>query len=281
MVQLLTQSHLEEISHLVVKISQGELSDIGYDLMNLIGEIRADIPPRKRISYGRYSIIKELSQEMALRLEETGVNLFQYGNGLFENQELDPFVRSYALGLISIYGLNSHDLKNTLPTFEAAASDENWIVRECASGLIKKLIKAFPEEMKKWYLALVKSKDPLKRRFGSESLRPVAENRWIHKQPEYALSIIKHLFRESDPYPRTSIGNSLSDWIRVNEELAYPIVEELAQNGDKNSYWIAYRACRNLVKKKPLLVMDLLGVNEYKYKKRIHKRSDYLETSAD
>jgi cytochrome bd-type quinol oxidase subunit 1 len=31
-------------------------------------------------------------------------------------------------------------------------------------------------------------------------------------------------------------------------------------------------ACRNLVKKEPIKVMDLLKVDEYKYKKRIHKR---------
>jgi len=39
--------------------------------------------------------------------------------------------------------------------------------------------------------------------------------------------------------------------------------------------WIAYRACRNLVKKEPVKVMDLLKVDEYKYKKRIYTRSGY------
>jgi hypothetical protein len=61
----------------------------------------------------------------------------------------------------------------------------------------------------------------------------------------------------------------------VDENIAWPIVEELASNGDQNSHWIAYRACRNLVKKEPLKVMDLLGVEEYKYKSRIHKKEDY------
>ena len=109
----------------------------------------------------------------------------------------------------------------------------------------------------------------------SESLRPVVENRWFHKQPDYALGVIRHLFQESDPYPRTSVGNNLSDWMRVDSGTAWPIVQELARSGDSNSYWIAYRACRNHVKKEPLKVMDLLGVDEYKYKSRIHKRSDY------
>ena len=109
----------------------------------------------------------------------------------------------------------------------------------------------------------------------SESLRPVVENKWFHKNPDYALGIIRHLFQESAPYPRTSVGNSLSDWLRVDKVVAWPIVEELGRNGDKNSHWIAYRACRNLVKKEPLKVMDLLGVEEYKYKSSVHRKVDY------
>jgi 3-methyladenine DNA glycosylase AlkC len=111
----------------------------------------------------------------------------------------------------------------------------------------------------------------------SESLRPVVENRWFHKNPEYALGIIQYLYTESAPYPRTSVGNNLSDWTRVNEEIAWPIIKSLAESGDKNSYWIATRACRNLVKKKPLQVMEILGVEEYKYKSRVYKKGDYLE----
>ena len=86
---------------------------------------------------------------------------------------------------------------------------------------------------------------------------------------------MRFLFKESSPYPRTSVGNNLSDLARQNPELIYKLVEELVNSENKHSYWIAYRACRNLVKKEPIRVMDLLKVDEYKYKKRIHKRSDY------
>ena len=109
----------------------------------------------------------------------------------------------------------------------------------------------------------------------AESLRPVSDNRWLHKQPDFAFSIIKHLFKEPEPYPRTSVGNNLSDWMRVDEKRTYPVVERLAKNGDKNSHWIAYRACRNLIKKEPEKVMDLLNVKQYKYKDRVYFRRDY------
>ena len=129
--------------------------------------------------------------------------------------------------------------------------------------------------MKEYLLQIVKSEDTNIRRFVSETLRPVRENQWFYKNSDYPLSILKNIFKESLPYPRTSVGNNLSDLARKLPELVYDLVKELIDSGDKNSYWIAYRACRNLVKREPIKVMDLLKVDVYKYKKRIHKRSDY------
>ncbi|MDY6866252.1 MAG: hypothetical protein SVY15_09840 [Halobacteriota archaeon] len=82
------------------------------------------------------------------------------------------------------------------------------------------------------------------------------------------------MFKESSAYPRSSVGNNLSDLARKHPDIVFDLVGELACSGDKNSYWIAYRACRNLVKDGPIRVMDLLRVNEYKYKKRIHRRDE-------
>ena len=132
-----------------------------------------------------------------------------------------------------------------------------------------------PDKAKDFLLGLVSTDDPNIRRFVSETLRPVQENRWLYKNPDYPLSILKNMFKESSAYPRTSVGNNLSDLARKIPDLVYELVGELVSSGDKNSYWIAYRACRNLVKEEPIRVMDLLQVDEYKYKKRIHRRDDY------
>jgi hypothetical protein len=67
----------------------------------------------------------------------------------------------------------------------------------------------------------------------------------------------------------------LSDIARRKPELVFQLVEELVAKDNKNSYWIATRACRNLVKKYPIRVMDVLRSDEYKYKNRVYKRSDY------
>ena len=129
--------------------------------------------------------------------------------------------------------------------------------------------------MRGYLLELVKSEDANTRRFVAETLRPVQENRWFYKNPNYPLSILKNMFKESSPYPRTSAGNNLSDLARQLPDLVYGLVTELVDSGDKNAYLIAYRACRNLVKEDPVRVMDLLNVDDYIYKKRRYRRNDY------
>jgi 3-methyladenine DNA glycosylase AlkC len=269
--QLITPQHLREINSLLEKIPSTNISEISTHLSSIIEQVRTDIPEKRRISTGRYSIVKTLGETLFPLVEEP----FDFGAALFKTPG-DPFVRSLGLQLLSLWAVENQGLEQVKTCFEAGAAEESdWIVRECASGLVRKLTKTFPDEVRSWYLALVQSPDPNLRRFVSESLRPVVENRWFHKEPDYALGIISHLFRESAPYPRTSVGNNLSDWLRVAPDKAWPIVEELAENGDNNSYWIAYRSCRNYVKKEPVKVMRLLGVTEYKYKKQCYNLADY------
>ena len=177
------------------------------------------------------------------------------------------------MGILSFYGIE--DYAKVLPFFESSASSSDWNLREFAQYFFRKLIQKHPNEMYEYLLKLAKSRDSKIRRFVSESLRPVKENKWLYRNPEYPLSILRYLFRESAEYPRTSVGNNLSDLARKLPELVLEVVENLVKNGDKNAYWIAYRACRNLVKKEPIKVMDLLKIDEYRYKKKVYQRSDY------
>ena len=275
MFQLINPSHQKIIAKIIEKIRKSSAYEIVADMENLIEQIRAGIPEKKRISYGRYSIIKQLGLMLYPMLKETGIDVFHFAFEIFKASKHDQFVRSLAVQVISIYGLETKNLSKVLPVFKKVAVDENWIMRECSAGFIRKLVKKYPERMNRWYLKQVKSKNPMLRRFASESLRPVADNLWFKKHPKFTFSVIKNLFTESVPYPRTSVGNILSDWANIDNEKIYKIVEDLVSSHDKNSYWIAYRACRNLVKKEPIRVMDLLGVDEYKYKKRIYYRKDY------
>lgn len=238
----------------------------------IVDALHANIPDNKRISYGIVHVIKTLSEYLYGHLVETNAPVYKIASNMFK--ESDDFKgKGVALGMLSYYGLN--DYKKALPYFESAAASTDWEVRELAQMFFRKLIRKYPDEIHEYLLKLVKSKDANIRRFTGETLRPVQENRWFYKNPDYPLSVLRHMFKESSAYPRTSVGNNLSDLARQLPELVYDLVKELVDSGDKNSYWIAYRACRNLVKKDPVRVMALLKVDEYKYKERIYKRVDY------
>ncbi|MBN1348954.1 hypothetical protein JXJ21_06060 [candidate division KSB1 bacterium] len=238
----------------------------------LIDALYANIPDNKRISYGIVHTIKTLSEFVHTRLEESKEAIDEIGVALFK-RSAEGKVTGVALGVLSL--CVRANFSTIAPYFKLAAASELWEIREFAQLFFRRLIKAHPEEAQKFLLKLVESEDANIRRFVGETLRSVQENKWFYKNPEYPLSILKQLFKESAAYPRTAVGNNLSDLARRLPDLVYGIIEELVASGDKNSYWIAYRACRNLVKKEPLRVMNLLKVDEYTYKTRIHRRCDH------
>jgi 3-methyladenine DNA glycosylase AlkC len=253
-------------------ILQGEYVLAMGNIVPIVDELYANIPDNKRISYGVVHVIRTLSEYLYTHLVERDAPVYQIASRIFKESD-DCNAKGVSLGMLSYYGLG--DYKKALPYFESAAASSDWQVRELAQMFFRKLIAAHPDRMKKYLLQLVKSKDANIRRFVGETLRPVQENRWFYTNPDYPLAILRNMFRESSPYPRTSVGNNLSDLARQLPDLVYDIVKELVESGDKNSYWIAYRACRNLVKKEPVKVMNLLKVDEYKYKERTYKRSGH------
>ena len=253
-------------------ILEGEYGIVVEAISKVINELYANIPGSKRISYGIVHTIKVLSEYLYTHLIELDAPVYEIASSIFSRSR-DFKSKGVSLGILSFYGLDAHE--KVLPYFKSAAASSDWNVREFAQMFFRKLIKTYPAEMSEFLLELVKSEDANIRRFVAETLRPVQENRWFYKNPDYPLSILKKMFKESSPYPRTSVGNNLSDLARQLPELVYGLVNELVDSGDKNAYWIAYRACRNLVKEDPDRVMDLLNVDEYIYKKRRYRRNDY------
>ena len=258
--------------NIINSVLQGQYAFAIGSINPIVDELYANIPDNKRISYGIVHVVKTLSEYLYTHLVEIDAPVYRIALHMFKKSD-DFKGKGVSLGMLSFYGLG--DYKKVLPYFESAAASSDWEVRELAQMFFRKLIKKHPGEMKEYLLKLVKSEDANRRRFVAETLRPVQENRWFYKNPDYSLSILRNIFKESAPYPRTSVGNNLSDLARRLPDLVYDLVKELVDSGDKNSYWIAYRACRNLVKKEPVKVMDLLKVDEYKYKKRIYRRIDY------
>jgi 3-methyladenine DNA glycosylase AlkC len=254
-------------------ILEGNYVQLMQRISEVIDELYSNIPEEKRVSYGRVYTIKVLSNYLFAHLKDAGASLLKIASRIFKEGG-DYRIKGVALGIISLHGLD--DFESVLTYFESSAASSDWNMRELAQMFFRRLIKKHPENARRFLLRLVKSHDPNLRRFVAETLRPVRENRWFYKQPDYPLSILRHLFKEKSSYPRASVGNNLSDLARRLPDLVYGLVEELVDNGDENSYWIAYRACRNLVKKEPIKVMNQLRVDEYKYKNNTYKRTEYI-----
>jgi len=259
-------------SKIINSVSNGQYDLAVNNIPEILDELYANIPSNRRVSYGRVYATKVLSGYLYSHLTEIDAPVYQIASSMFQKSD-DSRSKGVSLGILSFYGLCNY--RRILPHFELAASSSDWSMRELAQMFFRKLIQKYPDEMKNYLMQLVKSEDANLRRFVAETLRPVRENRWFYKNPDYPLSVLRSMFKERSPYPRTSVGNNLSDLARQLPDLVYDIVKELADSGDKNSYWIAHRACRNLVKKEPIKVMNLLKVNEYKYKRRVDKLSDY------
>lgn len=232
----------------------------------LIQTLHDAIDDKKRISYGITYVIKILCKLIYQNIDDP------YKAGLFLYNNMKDFrSRCVGLGVLSHLGVDNPN--EILPILAEAASSEQWEIKEFVQMFVRKITKKHPETVQKFLIKSAKSDDPNKRRFASECLRPVAENRWINDNPEFSLTVLRLLFKEEDPFPRVSVGNNLSDLSRKHPELVFSVVQELMDLDNDNSTFIAHRACRNLVINEPIRVMDTLRIDEYKYKNRSYKRN--------
>ena len=238
----------------------------GIDLLRTLkDDVVAGIPEKKRQSQGITWVLQRISN-LLVETSEGETRIRDIALTLYLHLEMDDVLMGVPIFMMGEYG--EQHATEVFDFFRQVAASENWMVREFAQAGFRMLIKPNREIVHSWLQPIAQGANPYLRRFVGETLRPVALNRWMTDEPEYSLSILRLLFREPHPYPRTSVGNNLSDLSRKNPGLIISLVQELVANGDKNSYWIAYRACRNLVKQDPLRILDLLGIDEYHYKDR-------------
>jgi 3-methyladenine DNA glycosylase AlkC len=238
-------------------------------LLLALDRLMSSIPEKRKSSYGIVSVIAVFCKSINMALNG---RTFEVGKLIYSNST-DFRTVSLGLGLISHVGVQE-PLK-VLPILADASDHKLWEVKEFVQMFVRKITKVHKTIVQEFLLELTQSGNPSYRRFTSESLRPVVENKWIHDEPEFSLKVLRKLFKESEEYPKVSVGNNLSDLSRKNPELILGVVKELKNLNNVNSDFIANRACRNLVKLYPLKVMDLLEVDCYKYKKNKYYRSDF------
>jgi len=257
----------DTISKLVAFEAYSE--DVEALILESLKDLMASIPDKRRASYGIVSVIVSYCKTAY----KTRPDVYDLALTLYREGK-DYRVICVGLGLLSHIGVDQpHKI---LPLLEEAADHAQWEVKEFVQMFIRKITKKHPEVVQNFLIHLTQSSSASKRRMASEALRPVVENRWIHDQPDFALKVLRHLFHESQDFPRVSVGNCLSDLSRKNPDLILGLVGDLVARQDENAYFIAYRACRNLVKSRPLEVMNLLKIETYKYKNKSYHKKNYI-----
>ena len=249
---------LADLERSQVLLAVGKLDTLKDDLY-------AAIPDKKRQSRG----ITWVLMRLGLLMTDACRNLEQVRTTalvLMEAMELEDRLVGVPVYMMAEFGKTYP--QKTFGFFKTAAGSGHWEVREFAASGFRRIIKTNRDVSLPWLRQCAQNESPNVRRFSSETLRPVVENRWLNDAPYPSLGILRLLFNETHPYPRTSTGNNLSDLARRNPDFILSVVQELVARGNKNSYWIAYRACRNMIKKEPERVMDILGVDQYHYKGR-------------
>ena len=102
MFSLINKNHKKQIEQIVKNIHSSNINDSAKEICKLINTIKDDIPIKKRISYGRYSIIKNMGLAMYPLLLNNDIDPYPFSLALYEDIEFDPFVRSLGIQILSI-----------------------------------------------------------------------------------------------------------------------------------------------------------------------------------
>jgi 3-methyladenine DNA glycosylase AlkC len=250
------------------------------------------IPSKERIGKGRYFIAKSVARgcrniiETSSRMKckkifHNTANMLLFG----EKREMPSLVYLATTLMAEFARIDEEYLEKALKHAKVWADHENWEIRECTGYIIR--------------LALVNNKtitfnilsdwistpSPNLRRVVIESLRPLADVKWL-RDPNKNDEVIAFLYLvRSDPssYVRTSVGNNLKDlskympnkvlnivalWIN---EAKIEVTPDLASRGLKdlgrenyNLIWTIKHGLRWLQKREPEYhkqIRKILGEN--------------------
>ncbi len=263
-----TDTEKKVVSSVLKLIKKNNYKSAIESLEKLKNSIYSSIPEKQRIGKGITWVLNKISS-IIINMNDD-MNLFKMGTELYNNLDKDSMLNGIVVFLISEHGVSKP--LEVFDFFLKLSDSPGWVLREFTAIGFRKIIKAKKVICYDFLFKNSKNNNPNIRRFVSETLRPVVENNWIQNNPDYSLSILRNMFKENDEFPRTSVGNNLSDLSKENPELIFNIVKDLVESNNKNSLWIAYRSCRNLIKKHPVKVLDLLKIDEYHYKDRNYYR---------
>ncbi len=143
---------------------------------------------------------------------------------------------------VEMYGLENEKISmNAIEEITKRNTGEYAIrpyIRQNPDGLLR--------VMKRW----AKSENFHLRRLASEGLRPKLP--WAPKldifndNPQPVFDILELLKEDDIKFVQKSVGNHLTDWLKVNPEPAKKMLKRWQKSNDKNTQWIVKRATRKI-----------------------------------
>lgn len=85
--------HEAGIDSMSSKINKASQEDTDSVLSVIIEKIRADIPEKKRISYGRYSVVKDVGPYLYPVPAKGVADVSSYGFAIYLDTEIDSLIR--------------------------------------------------------------------------------------------------------------------------------------------------------------------------------------------
>lgn len=143
---------------------------------------------------------------------------------------------------VELYGLDNYET--------SIKAIEEITKRNTGEYAIRPFIRKYPEKCLKQMKSWAKSEDFHLRRLSSEGLRPKLP--WSPKldtfndNPKPVFEILELLKEDEIMFVKKSVGNHLTDWLKVNYEPTKKLLKEWQKSKDKHTQWIIKRATRKI-----------------------------------
>lgn len=227
------------------------------------------IPTPQRPARGLPWVGRTLSRPLYKNITNLKLSRQKITNDLLYSSKKE--LKILGLFLLAEYG-RGHP-KKVFNTFRRFAKGNNEQVRQAATLAFRYVMEKNRTESLRFLKILAFDLNPLDRRFICEALLPVGENRWLLKNPQKSLAILKILMWDGHLIVKKALGNNLSELSRTHPALILDFLAKQLRLGNLHTYWIAYRACHELAKQKKYRkeVLSLLKVDEYCIRGKVYR----------
>jgi hypothetical protein len=172
-----------------------------------------------------------------------------------------------AIVLAGEYGRRNHP-REVWSCFKYYAAQPDKQVRAITALAFKRVLDKHKAEGFRFLKGLLFPFNKNKRYFVADILSWMAADRKWRKEPEKILGLICWFLKDGDTRVKHIAGGTLAELSRHYPEQVLIFLARELPRGNLHTYWIAYRACAELVRNKKYRdkVLKLLNIDEYSYK---------------